>query len=95
MTRQDIYYHNIVYNFLACSQPKTLFVAHQINILLQNRYYLIISEKQREKKRKICVIKSKAGKTNLFNATVKEVKVKDFAVLFYYHGYIKVIIFVF
>ena len=52
MTRQDIYYHNIVYNFLACSQPKILFVAHQINILLQNRYYLIISEKQREKKRK-------------------------------------------
>ena len=52
--------------------------------------------KNKEKrKEKICVIKSKAGKTNLFNATVKEVKVKDFAVLFYYHGYIKVIIFVF
>ena len=51
-TRQDIYYHNIVYNFLARSQPKTLVVPHQINILLHNIYYLIISEKQREKKRK-------------------------------------------
>ena len=27
---------NIVYNFLARSQPKTLVVPHQINILLQN-----------------------------------------------------------
>ena len=52
ISRQDIYYHNIVYKFLAHSQPKTLVVPHQINILLQNRYYLIISEKQREKKRK-------------------------------------------
>ena len=31
---------------------------------------------------RICVIKSKARKTNLFNAMVKEAKVKDFAVLF-------------
>ena len=30
----------------------------------------------------ICVIKSKARKTNLFNVTVKEAKVKDFKVLF-------------
>ena len=73
-----------MYNFLAHwhSYPKTLVVPHQINIPLQNRYYLIISEKQREKKRKICVIKSKPRKTNLFNVTVKEAKVKDFTVLF-------------
>ena len=39
--------------------------------------------KSKEKrKEKICVIKSKARKTNLFNATVKEAKVKDFAILF-------------
>ena len=64
---------------------------HQINNLLQNRYYLIISEKA---KRKMCVIKSKARKTNLFNATAKEAKVKDFAVIYslHYHGCIKVII---
>ena len=39
--------------------------------------------KSKEKrKERICVIKSKARKTNLFNATVKEAKVKGFAVLF-------------
>ena len=55
-----------MYNFLAHwhSYPKTLVVPHQINIPLQNRYYLIISEKQREKKRKnMCnKVKTKKGK---------------------------------
>ena len=39
--------------------------------------------KSKEKrKERICVIKLKARKTNLFNAMVKEAKVKDFAILF-------------
>ena len=39
--------------------------------------------KSKEKrKERICVVKSKSRKTNLFNATVKEAKVKDFAILF-------------
>ena len=39
--------------------------------------------KSKEKrKEKIFVIKSKARKANLFNATVKEAKVKDLAILF-------------
>ena len=37
-------------------------------ILLQIRYYIIISKKQRKKKEEICVMNSKARKTNLFNA---------------------------
>ena len=38
--------------------------------------------KSKEKrKERICVIKSKARKTNLFNATVKEAKVEDLALL--------------
>ena len=51
--------------------------------------------KSKEKrKEKICVIKSKPRKTNLFNATVKEAKVKDFAIFYFlrYHGFIKVMI---
>ena len=39
--------------------------------------------KSKEKRKdRICVIKSKARKTSLFNATVKGAKVKDFAILF-------------
>ena len=38
-------------------------------ILLQIRYYIIISKKQRKRKEEICVMNSKARKTNLFNAT--------------------------
>ena len=63
--------------------PLPLTYFNYINITKTDNYYLIISEKQRERKRKnICVIKSKARKTNLFNATVKEAKVKEFAILF-------------
>ena len=51
--------------------------------------------KSKEKrKERICVIKSKARKTNLFNATMKEARVKDFAILFlalswFHQGYHK------
>ena len=45
-----------------------------------------------KKKPTFCL--SKARKTNLFNATVKEAKVKDFAIFYFlrYHGFIKVMI---
>ena len=58
-------YHNIVYNFLARSQPKMLVVACAKSILLQNRYYQKISKKHREKKRKnMCnKVKSKKDKS--------------------------------
>ena len=38
-------------------------------ILLQIRYYIIISKKQRKRKEEIRVMNSKARKINLFNAT--------------------------
>ena len=39
-TRQDIYYHNIVYNFLSRSKPKTLVVACQITVKVGQAYPL-------------------------------------------------------
>ena len=48
-------------------------------ILLQKRYYLMISKKQREKKRKDMCDKVKLGKNFM---QVKEAKVQDFAILF-------------
>ena len=81
-TRQDIYYHNITSTiFWHAVSKKTLVEACQINsqykqklirgFLLQIRYTVlpIISKKQRKRKEEICVMNSKARKTNLFNAT--------------------------
>ena len=67
-TRQDIYYHNIASTIswhAVCN--KTLVEARQINSI--TNILQIISKKQRKRKEEICVINSKARKTNLFSAT--------------------------
>ena len=69
-TRQVIYYHNIA-STISChavSKRKTLVEACQISYIT-NQILQIISKKQRKKKEQICVVNSKARKTNLFNAT--------------------------
>ena len=68
-TRQDIYYHNIAstISWHAVSKKKTLVEACQINSIT-NQTLQIISKKQRKSQEEICVINSKARKTNLVNA---------------------------
>ena len=68
-TRQDIYYDNITSTiFWHAVSKKTLVEACQINSIT-NQILHIISKKQRKRKEEICVMDSKARKTNLFNAT--------------------------
>ena len=70
-TRQDIYYRNITSTIVwHAVSKKTLVEARRAKLILfQIRYYIIISKKQRKRKEEICVMNSKARKTNLFNAT--------------------------
>ena len=69
--RQDIYYHNITSTiFRHAVSKKTLVGACQINSIT-NQILRIISKKQRNRKEEMCVMNSKARKTNLFNATCK------------------------
>ena len=69
-TRQDIYYHNITSTiFWHAVSKKTLVEACKINYITKQILYYIISKTQRKRKEEICVMSSKARKTNLFNAT--------------------------
>ena len=68
-TRQDIYYHNIAstISWHTVSKKKTLVETCQISSIT-NQTLQIISKKQRKSQEEICVINSKARKTNLVNA---------------------------
>ena len=69
--RQDIYYQNITctISWPAVSR-KTLFVACQINSITKQILQIISKhQKVKKKKRRLCVIKSKARRTNLFNTS--------------------------
>ena len=69
-TRQDIYYHNIASTIswhTVSKKKKPLVEACQINSIT-NQTLQIISKKQRKSQEEICVINSKARKTNLVNA---------------------------
>ena len=67
-TRQDIYYHNIAstISWHTVSKKKNASLG-QINSIT-NQTLQIISKKQRKSQEEICVINSKARKTNLVNA---------------------------
>ena len=68
-TREHIY-HNITSTiFWHAVSKKTLVEACQIINSITNQILHIISKKQRKRKEEICVMNSKARKTNLFNAT--------------------------
>ena len=68
-TRQDIYYRNITSTIVwHAVSKKTLVEACQFNSIT-NQILHIIRKKQKKRKEEICVMNSKGGKTNLFNAT--------------------------
>ena len=63
-TRQDIYYHNITSTIFGTQLARKRSSRRAKLILLQIRYYIIISEKQRKKRRNMCnEFKSKKDKS--------------------------------